>query len=176
MELQKPLSDELVRLEPLREQDFDALMAIASDPLIWEQHPNSDRYLEPVFRKFFQMAMESRGAYRIVDVATGKVIGSTRYYQFDAAKRSVKIGYTFFARSHWGGRFNPAVKKLMLDHAFANVDRVYLEVGADNRRSRIAVERLGATLVEESDVAMPGEPVRRNALYVIERASRAKFG
>jgi RimJ/RimL family protein N-acetyltransferase len=142
---------------------------VACDPLIWEQHPSSDRYKEEVFRKFFQGAIDSGGAYVIHDAATGAVIGSTRYYNYDAAARSVYIGYTFLARSHWGGQYNPACKKLMLDHAFRHVDSVFFQIGLNNRRSRIAIERLGAKLVREETVAYVGETAKPNALYEMKR-------
>lgn len=170
MDRQKPLADERVRLVPLRSDDFERLYAVASDPLIWAQHPNPDRWQRDVFRNFFDGAMQSGGAYLIVDRATDAVIGSSRFYGFDAVAREVHVGYTFFARSHWGGQFNPAVKRLMLDHAFASgVDRVLFHIGKDNRRSRIAIERIGATFVGEVDVAYHGEAVKRNVIYAITR-------
>src|SRR5262245_17614744 len=113
MDLQKTLQNELVRLEALKESDFEKLFAVASDPLIWEQHPNKDRYKRVVFEVFFKGAMESKGAYIIYDVKTNLPIGSSRYYDFNKEKDSVTIGYTFLARSHWGSVYNPAAKKLM---------------------------------------------------------------
>lgn len=170
MDRQAPLADAIVRLVPLRADDFDRLHAVASDPLIWAQHPNPDRWQRDVFRNFFDGAIQSGGAYLIVDQATDAIIGSTRFYGLDAATREVHIGYTFFARSHWGGRFNPAVKRLMLDHAFASgVERVLFHIGVDNKRSRVAIERLGASLVGEIEVAYHGEAVKRNAVYAITR-------
>jgi N-acetyltransferase len=170
MNRQAVLADNLVRLEPLAPGDFERLYAVANDPLLWAQHPNPDRWQRDVFRNFFEGAIQSGGAYLILDQATDAVIGSTRFYGFDAECREVHIGYTFVARSHWGGKFNPAVKRLMLDHAFASgVERVLFHIGVDNRRSRIAIERLGATLVGEIDVAYHGEPPKRNAVYAIGR-------
>src|SRR6185312_15160356 len=78
-DLQPTLRGNLVHLRPLRESDFEALFAVASDPLIWEQHPASDRYQEPVFRDFFRGGIESGGAFLVLDATTGAVIGSTRY-------------------------------------------------------------------------------------------------
>lgn len=171
MDRQKQLADAIVRLDPLCADDFDRLYAVASDPLVWSQHPNPDRWQRDVFRNFFDGAMQSGGAYLIVDQGTNAVIGSTRFYGFDAATREVHIGYTFLARSHWGGVFNPAVKRLMLDHAFGSgIDRVLFHIGVENKRSRIAIERLGARFVREVDVAYHGESVKRNAVYAIERA------
>ncbi len=151
--LQPTLRGALVSLRPLQEADWDSLFAVASDPLIWEQHPASDRYQESVFREFFREAMASGGAFLVHDVATGQVIGSSRYFGYDADRGDVEVGWTFLARSHWGGRYNQEMKQLMLDHAFASVQSVVFLVGPDNRRSQIAVERIGGVR----------EGVRRNS-------------
>jgi N-acetyltransferase len=143
---QPTLTGDLLELRPLREDDWDALYAVARDPLIWEQHPASDRWQEPVFRAFFRDALASGGALVAVDRATGEVIGSSRYHGFDG--QQVEIGWTFLARSRWGGRWNGEMKRLMLEHAFAFVPRVIFVIGANNRRSRRAVEKLGAALAE----------------------------
>jgi N-acetyltransferase len=115
---QPTLQGELLELRPLRPEEFDSLFAVASDPLIWEQHPDSDRYQEEVFRRFFQDALDSGGALIARDRATGEVIGSSRYFGYDAEKREVEIGWSFLARGCWGGRYNGEMKRLMLLHAF----------------------------------------------------------
>ena len=142
-DLQPTLRGALVELRPLRAEDFDALFAVARDPLIWEQHPANDRHEEEVFRAFFRDAMESGGAFVVHDAADGRVIGSTRYHGYDEARSEVEIGWTFLARSHWGGRHNGEMKRLMLEHAFRFVDRVVFLVGPNNVRSQRAVERIG---------------------------------
>ena len=142
-ELQPTLTGDLVELRPLRADDWDALFAVASDPLIWEVHPEPDRYTEPVFRKFFSGAMESGGAFVVLDRATKKVIGSSRYSQYDPDRSEIEIGWTFLARAYWGGRYNQDMKRVMLAHAFKFVDRVVLLVGPNNFRSRRAVEKIG---------------------------------
>src|SRR4051794_28109261 len=121
---QPVLTGELVALRPLVPGDWDALYAVASDPLIWEQHPVSDRWREPVFRTFFDEALASGGALAALDCSDGRVIGSSRFHGFDPERREVEIGWTFLARSHWGGAYNGEMKRLMLDHAFRFVDGV----------------------------------------------------
>ena len=165
------LSNDIVQLIPLHMDDREALYQVASDPLIWEQHPNPDRYQRPVFDTYFNGALESGGAFLITDAATGSPIGCTRFYDHEAARREIKIGYTFFSRSCWGRSFNSATKQLMLDHAFTFVDTVVFHVGTKNLRSRKAMEKLGATLFREVDVAYYGEAVRRNAEYHISKES-----
>ena len=144
---QPTLKGELVELRPLRPEDFDALYAVASDPLVWEQHPARDRYQEEVFRAFFRDALESGGALLALDRRDGRVIGSSRFHGYDPGKSEVEIGWTFLARSHWGGPFNREMKHLMLRHAFRFVDRVIFQIGVQNLRSQRAVEKLGAVRV-----------------------------
>lgn len=164
-ELQPVLIGELVELRPLREEDFPTLFAVASDPLIWEQHPQPDRYTEPVFRQFFRGGMESGGAFIIVDRKDGRVIGSSRFAEYDETKSEIEIGWTFLARSHWGGRHNREMKRLMLAHAFRFVRRVIFRVGPLNRRSQRALENIGATYLGlEAD-----ERRGHNALFEITR-------
>ncbi|HLL76986.1 MAG TPA: GNAT family N-acetyltransferase [Pyrinomonadaceae bacterium] len=146
-DLQPVLRGELLELRPLRADDFPALYAVASDPLIWEQHPNNDRHKEEVFREFFREAMESGGALVAVDAEDGRVIGSSRFHGYDEAAGEIEIGWTFLARTHWGGRYNGEMKRLMLGHAFRFVDNVVFLVGPENWRSRRAVEKIGGRLI-----------------------------
>ncbi len=142
-DLQPMLRGELLELRPLRPDDFDDLYAVASDPLVWEQHPMSDRWKRDVFEKFFEDALESGGALVAVDRKGGRVIGSSRFHAYDAEKSEVEIGWTFLARSRWGGAYNGEMKRLMLGHAFRFVKSVVFVVGERNLRSQRAVEKIG---------------------------------
>jgi RimJ/RimL family protein N-acetyltransferase len=142
-DLQPALKGELLELRPLRPEDFARLYAVASDPLIWEQHPNPQRYKEEVFKEFFREAVESGGAFVAVDRKDGQVIGSSRFHGYDREKSEIEIGWTFLARSHWGGAYNREMKRLMLRHAFRFVDRVVFLVGPKNLRSQRAMEKIG---------------------------------
>ncbi|MEM7430539.1 MAG: GNAT family N-acetyltransferase [Pseudomonadota bacterium] len=148
-DLKPVLTGELLRLRPLEEDDWPALFAVASDPLIWEQHPASDRYQETVFRQFFADAMASGGAMIVIDQATDAVIGSSRYNDYDETASEIEIGWTFLARNFWGGIYNREMKRLMLDHAYRFVESVIFMVGEDNLRSRKAVEKIGGVLEGE---------------------------
>jgi RimJ/RimL family protein N-acetyltransferase len=152
-DLQPTLRGQLVELRPLLPTDFEALYAAASDPLLWEQHPEPDRYTRDVFQLFFDGAMESRGAFAIVDLQSNRIIGSSRYYLYNAEKREIAIGYTFVERAFWGAGYNPEAKRLMLDHAFRFVDRVVFEVGENNLRSRKAMANIGARVIESMQIA-----------------------
>jgi RimJ/RimL family protein N-acetyltransferase len=143
-ELQPTLKGDLVELRPLRPEDFDALYAVAADPLVWEQHPSHDRWKEEVFREFFRGALASGGAFLVLDLRDGRVIGSSRFHRYDAARSEIEIGWTFLARSHWGGRYNREMKRLMLRHAFRFVTSVVFLVGSKNLRSQRAMEKIGA--------------------------------
>ena len=147
MELQPVLRGPLLELRPLTPDDFPALFAVASDPLIWEQHPVRDRYREEVFRDFFRTGLESGGAFVAIDRRDGAIIGSSRYHGYDPALGEVEIGWTFLARRYWGGRYNGEMKRLMLEHAFRFVDHVIFVVGVNNLRSRRAVDKIGGVLI-----------------------------
>src|SRR6266536_836863 len=146
-DLQPVLKGELLGLRPLRPEDFNDLYAVASDPLIWEQHPIKDRYKEEVFNAFFREALESGGALMANDSKDGQVIGSSRFHGYDKEKSEIEIGWTFLARSHWGGIYNREMKQLMLWHAFRFVNSVIRLVGPQNLRSQKAVEEIGAMRV-----------------------------
>ena len=141
---QPTLQGNLLHLRPLGPDDFDALYAVASDPLIWEQHPSPDRYKKDVFQKFFQDALDSRGALLAIDNKTGRVVGSSRFHGYNEQKSEVEIGWTFLARSHWGGAYNREMKQLMLRHAFQFVKSVVFVVGPKNLRSQRALAKIGA--------------------------------
>ena len=143
-DLQPVLKGEILKLRPLRPGDFHDLYAVASDPLIWEQHPIPDRYKEEVFREFFREALESGGALVAIDSKDGQVIGSSRFHAYDEEKSEIEIGWTFLARSHWGGIYNWEMKQLMLRHAFRFVNSVIFLVGPKNLRSQRALEKIGA--------------------------------
>ena len=144
--LQPTLEGPALLLRPLREDDFEALYAAASDPLIWTQHPISNCYQHAVFQDWFAKAVASGGSVVVIDRADGRVIGSSRYYEWDEGQQAVAVGFTFLARSHWGGVANAELKGLMLDHAFRWVRTVWFHVAVSNARSQKAMEKIGAKL------------------------------
>ena len=168
-DLQPHLKGELIELRPLTPNDWDELFAIASDSLIWEQHPEPDRYKEHVFRIFFKDAMESGGAFVIIDRKAQRIIGSTRFHGYDPGKSEIEIGWTFLARKYWGGRYNAEMKRLLLTHAFKFVKSVVFFVGEDNVRSQRAVEKVGAIKVGKATRAYGNHPPATNLKYVIRK-------
>jgi RimJ/RimL family protein N-acetyltransferase len=167
--IQQILENQRVKLVPLTAADFDELYQVASDEEVWAQHPNKDRWKKEVFQNFFEGAVGSKGAFRIIDKTTGETVGSTRFYDYHEADNSIMIGYTFYATRCWGTGLNPAVKKMMMDYAFGYVDKIFFHVGAVNLRSQIAMERLGAKKIAEESVAYYGEAPKLNFVYEIKK-------
>ena len=174
MNRQPELEGALLRLRPLVAGDWQPLFAVAADPEIWAVHPHHNRWQQPVFRAFFADALAKGGALVVIDRASGEVVGSSRYQDYcEADGGSVEIGWTFLARSHWGGAYNPELKRLMLAHALQAVERVVFRVGEDNLRSRRALEKIGARLTDESAVVDSTNGPTRHVVYEIARASFA---
>lgn len=142
-DFQPILQGELLELRPLRVEDFPDLYEVAADPLIWEQHPIKDRYKEVVFKELFREALESGGALLAIDSKDGRVIGSSRFHGYDEERSEIEIGWTFLARSYWGGIYNGEMKQLMLRHAFRFVESVIFLISPQNVRSQRAVEKIG---------------------------------
>lgn len=179
------LENELLLLQILEPNDFEQLFRVASDPLIWEQHPERDRYKPEIFKQFFEGALESPAAYGITDKTTNQLIGSSRYYYLTPGEitkyqavsptinRAITIGYTFLARSHWGGKYNPSLKRLMIEHAFTAFESVVFQIGENNIRSRTAVERLGAVLLPLYD-ELP-DHIGAHQTHVIYELTKAQW-
>lgn len=170
-DLQPTLNGELLQLRPLRPDDYHDLYAVASDPRIWEQHPAKDRCEEGVFKGFFQKALDSGGALVAIDCKNGRMVGSSRFHGYDKEKREVEIGWTFLARSHWGGSYNREMKALMLRHAFTCVDSVVFLVDPQNFRSQRAMAKIGGVRVG-SRLNAEG---RDSVLYQITKSAFAEI-
>jgi RimJ/RimL family protein N-acetyltransferase len=170
-DLQPTLKGNLLELRPLAQEDFDALFAAAGDPLIWEQHPENDRYKLEVFQKYFDGAIESKGAFAIIERTSGRMIGSSRYCNLNPAESEVEIGWTFLERAFWGGSYNRELKSLMLDHAFRFVKRVVFVVGERNFRSQQALRKIGAKFLKKKELPAGDGTVTTHLVFVITRRS-----
>jgi RimJ/RimL family protein N-acetyltransferase len=158
-DLQPELAGTTLHLRPLRARDREALWEVARDPLVWEQHPDKTRFQPDGFARFFQDSLDSGSALVVIEAASGKIIGSARYYDLDTARREVAIGYTFLARAFWGGATNGELKQLMIGHAARIADRVWFHVGKHNLRSQRAMEKIGAKLEFEGPRPLNGEMI-----------------
>ena len=170
-DLQPTLRGKLIEIRPLNLDDFDALFEAARDPLIWEQHPENDRYKREVFQRFFDGAMELKGAFAVIDRKSGRIIGSSRYCKLNAIEREVEIGWTFLERRFWGGTYNGELKSLMLEHAFRFVDRVVFVVGDNNLRSQKALKKIGARLLKKAELPASDGTLKPNLIFLLERGS-----
>lgn len=167
--IQPKLENSNIELIPLQKNDFDELYKVGSDKAIWANHPNPNRYQLETFKIFFQGAVESGGAYLVLDKKSGEIAGSTRFYDYNKSENSILIGYTFYAVKFWGKGLNHQAKTLMLDYIFQFVNKVIFHVGASNIRSQKAMEKLGAIKTDEIVVAYFGEPDRLNFQYEIQK-------
>ncbi len=171
-DLKPHLKGELIELRPLRPKDWNDLFAVACDPLIWEQHPESDRYKEDVFKTFFAGALESGGAFVVIDTRTQQIIGSTRFHGYDPEKSEIEIGWTFLARKYWGGKYNREMKDLMLAHAFKFVENAVFFIGENNIRSQKATEKIGAIRSGMAKRVYGNRPASLNVRYVIKKPKK----
>jgi RimJ/RimL family protein N-acetyltransferase len=142
--LQPTLEGQRIIVRPIRAEDFAELYSLACDPSVWEQHPAQNRHLEPEFRAFFDGALHSGSGFSFVDKATGLLMGSSRYGNFNPDRREIEIGWTFLGKDYWGKQFNAESKTLMIDHAFTFVDTVLFWVDENNKRSQRALDKFGA--------------------------------
>jgi len=161
MDRQPVLEGERLVLRPLAEADWDALYSVASDRELWVVHPSHNRWQEPVFREFFADALAKGGALAIIDKASGAVIGSSRFQEYDPTDGGeVEIGWSFLDLAYWGKGYNAEFKRLMLAHAFGWVERVFFHVGADNVISRKAMANIGGRLTDKTWIEeRAGRPV-----------------
>jgi RimJ/RimL family protein N-acetyltransferase len=170
MNLQPSLENDIIKLVPISENDFDELFQVAADAAIWEQHPIKDRYKREVFQNFFNSAIASKGAFLVYDKIENKLIGSSRYYEYQPENKSIVIGFTFIAKEYWGKNYNRNLKALMLNYAFEFVDEVIFHIGANNIRSQKAIENIGGVKFFEEELAYPGETVSaKNFFYKISK-------
>jgi len=166
-DLEPVLSGPTLRIRPIRPDEFEALYAVASDPLLWAQHPAKNRSERAVFEGWFKSALEQH-ALVVQELSSERVIGSSRYYHWDAAAREVAIGFTFITRDQWGGSANAELKGLMLAHAFKWADVVWFHVDPDNTRSQKAMEKIGGTLSHAAAIAINGEAPKKYVFYRID--------
>ena len=174
MNRQPTLTGERLVLRPLAADDWDGLFAVASDPLVWAVHPAHDRWQEPVFRAYFADALASAGGVVTIDRASGKIVGGSRFANYcEDDGGSVEIGWTFLVRSYWGGSYNREMKRLMLAHALAAVERVHFIVGEDNLRSRGAMTKIGGVLDDWTETRAMAGGLVRHVRFTIDRAGFA---
>lgn len=155
---QPKLASELLALRPLKADDLEALFAAAGHPEVWAGHPVKDRYKRDVFEKYFDFLLATGSTLVVIDRASDKIIGCSRYYPAPDQPESMSIGFTFLNHGYWGGGVNFELKRLMLDHAFETFPEVWFHIGPDNIRSQKATSRLGAEYVYTATLNLSGTP------------------
>ncbi len=158
-----------VTVRPIHSDDWGGMFRAASNPRVWENHPVSDRYQEPIFRGFFDDAVASGSAFTFVDREKDRIIGSSRYHGLDEELSEIEIGWTFLDHDYWGGSYNGEIKKLMLDHAFKFVDTVVFWVGDTNIVSMRAMEKIGGVRREELKVRVLNGVSYPHIIYEIRK-------
>lgn len=166
-DLQPSLKDSVIEIRPLAVSDFEALYAVGSDPLIWEQHQNKDRYLLENFTVFFNEAIASKGALALINRHSQKIIGSSRFKCIDEAQGIIEIGWSFLSRDYWGGPYNRAFKRLMVNYALQSQTAVVFYVNNLNYRSQRAMEKLGARRGEDTGISWV-LPKEKGVTFIID--------
>ncbi|GGW62530.1 GNAT family N-acetyltransferase [Streptomyces xantholiticus] len=140
-----------VRLEPLTHDHHDGLCEAIRDGELWNLQVTLVPHPRDV-RAFIDDALGARDAgtqlaYATIDLATGRIAGSTRFMAINLPNRRLEIGFTFLGRTWQRTAVNTEAKLLMLTHAFEilGMNRVEFLTDVRNRTSRAAITRLGAT-------------------------------
>ena len=163
------MEDERIRIRPLGAEDYHALFEISSDPLLWEQHPAKERSTPEGFRKWFDDAMATGKALFIEEKSTGKPIGTSRYKEVEDDPETLEIGWTFIARAFWGNGYNGVIKRLMMQHAFTEYQRIFFFVDKQNFRSQKAVEKIGGRRIPESSPVLRQSRAEKSFIYFITK-------
>jgi RimJ/RimL family protein N-acetyltransferase len=169
---QPRLENDLLILRPLKAEDFDPLFEVASDPLIWEQHPAKNRATKEGFDPFFNEGLASNTAFTVIDKKSGAIIGSTRFNPVIESANAIEIGWTFIGLQYWGTAYNKSMKALLMDYAFRFVDNVLFYIHENNYRSQKAVEKLGGVRITELDGVTLSTRPTANVIFRVQKDQR----
>ncbi|MFE5753398.1 GNAT family N-acetyltransferase [Streptomyces massasporeus] len=169
------LAGTYVRLEPFTHGHHDGLCEAVRDGELWKlqvtlvPHPRDvGAFIDDALAAH---AAGSQLAFATIDLATGRIAGSTRFMAVNLPNRRLEIGFTFLGRSWQRTAVNTEAKLLMLTHAFESLgmNRVEFLTDVRNSTSRAAITRLGATHegVLRQHMVMRDGWIRDSALYSI---------
>jgi RimJ/RimL family protein N-acetyltransferase len=164
-----------VRLEPMVAEHATALAEAASDGRLWElwftSVPSPEKFPDHIALALAGQVDGHMMPWVVRELATGKVVGSTRYHDIVAAIDRVEIGYTWYAKSWQRSHVNTACKLLLLQHAFETLGCAVVGFRTDNFnfRSQRAIEALGAKRdgVIRHHHSRPDGTVRDSVFYSI---------
>ena len=144
------LSGQHVKLVPLSVEHEAPIAAAAADGELWKLWYTSVP-APGATRAWIDAALAMRdnlGAhpFAVIDPKTGEVVGSTRYFNVEAAHRRLEIGHTWYAKRVQRTALNTEAKLLLLSHAFEKLNAIAVEFRTHfmNHQSRAAIARLGA--------------------------------
>ncbi len=171
------LTGEHARLVPLSHEHLEGLCDAVRDGALWNLWytaiPHPDRMAAEIDRRLALQATGSMLPFTSID-ATGRVAGMTTYMHIDATNRRVEIGSTWTRASLQRSAFNTQCKRLLLAHAFEQLDCIAVEFRTHrfNTQSRRAIERLGAQLdgILRAHQRGPDGTLRDTAVYSITAA------
>lgn len=167
------LDDGRVRLEPLGHEHTDDLgRAAATIDGAWNTFvPSADEVPAEIDRRLSLRDAGAMNPFAVRRLQTGEVVGMTTFCSVDQPNRRVEIGYTWISTAAQGTEVNPAMKRLLLAHAFDACDAIAVSLMTHfhNRQSRAAIERLGAKLdgILRNHRIMPDGSLRDTAAYSI---------
>lgn len=144
------LSGGRVRLEPLHLSHAPDLFDAGQDPDLWKYLPVPVQTRVEETQAWIKQAIDGQEQgtqipFAIIDLETGRAIGSTRYLDIQRQDRNLEIGWTWLTPRVHGTRVNPECKRLLMEHAFETLGAVRVQLKCDgrNQRSQRAMEKLG---------------------------------
>ncbi len=170
------LTGNAVRLEPLQREHAEALFRAAQDPAIWSYMPYDPSVSLAAMYEWIDgaLAAQAKGSdvlFVIIQLATGEVVGSTRYLTIMPRDRGLEIGGTWLARSVRRTAVNTECKYVLLRHAFETLQAIRVQFKTDSRNlvSQHAIERLGAMKegILRNHMILPDGYYRHSVYYSI---------
>jgi RimJ/RimL family protein N-acetyltransferase len=166
------LTGSKIELIPMEAGHSEGLYEAGRYPEIWA-HTQGQIFSIEEAREYVRKALESDSAlpFVIIQRATGKIVGSTRFYDISVPNRSLEIGSTWLTPDMWRTVVNTECKFLLLKHCFETLGtiRVQLKTDSRNTRSQRAIERLGASKegVLRNHMILPDGYIRDSVYYSI---------
>ena len=171
--IQPTLRGKVVELQPLRPEHETGLLAAAADGQLWNLAVTVVPGPETV-GQYIATALAGRQAgtvlpFVIMDLASGRIIGSTRFWKIDRANRKMEIGHTWLSGSMQRSGVNTEAKYLLLTYAFEVMNAVRVSTDELNEKSRAAILRIGAKQegTVRNERIMPDGRIRNSVRFSI---------